>query len=228
MIMQAHYKLHLEAEASSVKGGQLSDMEREDYQKRINDLLDAVSTLLDANRAMGEKLDKTTAAYDDLKAKYEKLVGELAMRKRDKYGKCNEKPKASTSSGGGTDKTKDEDEEDYIEKILTTTTHKFLLCFTNTGRVFKIKGYQIPETASRSARGTARVNILKLQEGERIRNIIPLDNFDDEGIYLTVATKSGIVKRTPVKSYANINKNGLIAVNIRDNDKVVDVAVTTE
>ena len=116
MIMQAHYKLHLEAEASSVKGGQLSDMEREDYQKRINDLLDAVSTLLDANRAMGEKLDKTTAAYDDLKAKYEKLVGELAMRKRDKYGKCNEKPKASTSSDGGTDKTKDEDEQDYIEK----------------------------------------------------------------------------------------------------------------
>ena len=116
MIMQAHYKMQLEAEASSVKGGQLSDMEREDYQKRINDLLDAVSTLLDANRAMGEKLDKTTAAYDDLKAKYEKLVGELAMRKRDKYGKCNEKPKASTSSDGGTDKTKDEDEEDYIEK----------------------------------------------------------------------------------------------------------------
>ena len=114
--MQAHYKMQLEAEASSVKGGQLSDMEREDYQKRINDLLDAVSTLLDANRAMGEKLDKTTAAYDDLKAKYEKLVGELAMRKRDKYGKCNEKPKASTSSDGGTDKTKDEDEEDYIEK----------------------------------------------------------------------------------------------------------------
>ena len=119
-------------------------------------------------------------------------------------------------------------EEDYVEKILTTTTHKFLLCFTNTGRVFKIKGYQIPETASRSARGTALVNILKLLEGERIRNIIPLDNFDEEGIYLTVATKSGIVKRTPVKSYANINKNGLIAVNIRDNDKVVDVAVTRD
>ncbi len=119
-------------------------------------------------------------------------------------------------------------EEDYIEKILTTTTHKFLLCFTNTGRVFKIKGYQIPETTSRSARGTALVNILKLQEGERIRNIIPLESFDDEGIYLTVATKSGIVKRTPVKSYANINKNGLIAVNIRDNDKVVDVAVTRD
>ena len=80
MIMQARYAMQLEAEASSVKGGQLSDMEREDYQKRINDLIGAVSTLLDANQAMGEKLDKATAAYDDLKAKYEKLAGELAMR----------------------------------------------------------------------------------------------------------------------------------------------------
>ncbi len=71
--MQAHYKLQLEAEASSIKGGQLSDMEREDYQKRINDLLDAVSTLLDSNRAMGEKLDKTTAAYDDLKAAIKRM-----------------------------------------------------------------------------------------------------------------------------------------------------------
>ena len=74
--------MQLEVEASSVKGGEMSDMEREDYQKRINDLLDAVSTLLDANKAIGEKLDKATAAYDDLKAKYENLVGELAMLKR--------------------------------------------------------------------------------------------------------------------------------------------------
>ena len=80
--MQAHYKMHQEAEASSVTGGQLYDMECEDYQKRVNDLIDAVSTLIDANKAMGEKLDKATAAYDDLKAKYEKLVSELAMRKR--------------------------------------------------------------------------------------------------------------------------------------------------
>ncbi|MBR6881280.1 MAG: DNA gyrase subunit A [Clostridiales bacterium] len=117
-------------------------------------------------------------------------------------------------------------EEDYVEKIITTTTHKFLLCFTNTGRVFKLKGYQIPETTSRSSRGTAIVNLLKLGENEKIRNIIPIDNFEDEELYLTVATSRGIVKRTPVRSYANINKNGLIAVNIRDNDSVVEVAVT--
>ena len=116
MIMQAHYKMQLEAEASSVKGDQLSDMEREQYQNQIKDLLQAVETLLKSNKAMGERvtqLEKVAEAYDDLKAKYEKLEGELAMRKRDKYGKGGEKPKGNTSpSNKG--KTKDEDEEDYI------------------------------------------------------------------------------------------------------------------
>ena len=82
--------MQLEAVASSVKGGKLSDMEREDYQKRINDLLDAVSTLLDVNKAIGEKLDKATAAYEDLKAENAKLKGELAMRKRGLHGTKSE------------------------------------------------------------------------------------------------------------------------------------------
>ena len=117
-------------------------------------------------------------------------------------------------------------EEDYVEKILTTTTHKFLLCFTDTGRVFKIKGYKIPETLSRSARGTAIVNLLKLGENEKITNIIPIDNFEDEDLYLTMATKLGVVKRTAVSKYVNINKNGLIATNIREDDSVVAVSLT--
>ena len=116
MIMQARYAMQLEAEASSVKGRELSDMEREQYQNQIKDLLQAVETLLKSNKAMGERvtqLEKVAEAYDDLKAKYEKLEGELAMRKRDKYGKGGEKPKGNTSpSNKG--KTKDEDEEDYI------------------------------------------------------------------------------------------------------------------
>ena len=84
----------LEVEASSVKGGKLSDMEREQYQNQIKDLLQAVETLLKSNKAMGEKekLDKATAAYEDLKAENAKLKGELAMRKRAQYGKGNEKP----------------------------------------------------------------------------------------------------------------------------------------
>ena len=119
MIMQAKYEMQLERAPSSEKGCQSSDMEREGLLKRIDDLLNAVSTLLDANnalgeknKALGEKLEKTVAAYDDLKAKYDKLAGELAMRKRSQNGKGSEKPKSDSSSG---EKTKDDDEKDYIE-----------------------------------------------------------------------------------------------------------------
>ena len=113
MIMQAHYKMQLEAEASSVKGDQLSDMEREQYQNQIKDLLQAVETLLKSNNAMGEELRKTSAAYEDLKAKYEKLEGELAMRKRGQHGKRSEKPNDDSSSDK--ENTKDDDEDKYIE-----------------------------------------------------------------------------------------------------------------
>ena len=116
MVMQTRYEMQLEAEASSVHGDQMSDMEREVYQKRINDLLDGLESLLNANVKMGErieKLEEKVKDYDNLKDKYEKLKGELAMRKRDKYGKGGEKPKDDTSSSNN-DKTKDEDEEDYI------------------------------------------------------------------------------------------------------------------
>ncbi len=94
--MQTHYKKQLETEALTIKGDQF--MEREQYQNQIKDLLQAVETLLKSNKAMGEKLDKATAAYDDLKAKYEKLKGELAMRKRGQYRKGSEKPKENAIS----------------------------------------------------------------------------------------------------------------------------------
>lgn len=114
--MQARYAMQLEAEASSVKGRELSDMERERYQNQIKELLQAVETLLKSNTAMGERvaqLEKIVEDYEDLKAENAKLKGELAMRKRDKYGKGGEKSKGNTSpSNKG--KTKDEDEEDYI------------------------------------------------------------------------------------------------------------------
>jgi len=117
-------------------------------------------------------------------------------------------------------------EEDYVEKILTTTTHKFLLCFTNTGRVFKIKGYKIPETTTRSAKGTALVNILNLGQDEKIRNIIPADDLTDDELNLTFVTRKGLIKRTQLSDYKNINKNGLIAVKLREDDSVVDIAMT--
>ena len=111
MVMQTRYEMQLEREASSVRGGDLSDMDRENYQKRIDDLLNAVSSLLDANNAMGEKiqkLEKIAEDYEDLKAENAKLKGELAMRKRAQHGKGSEKPKETTSSSD--EKTKDDDE----------------------------------------------------------------------------------------------------------------------
>ena len=116
MVMQARYAMQLEQEAASVRGGELSDMEREEYQNRIKDLLNAVETLLKSNKALGERvsqLEKMAEAYEDLKAQNAKLEGELAMRKRAQHGKGSEKPKDDSSSSD--DKTKDDDENDYIE-----------------------------------------------------------------------------------------------------------------
>ena len=118
MIMQARYAMQLEAEASSVKGGQLSDMEREQYQTQIKDLLQAVETLLKSNNALGERvaqLEKVAEAHEDLKARYAKLEGELAMRKRGQLGKKSEKTKDTSESDASSDGSKDEDEDKYIE-----------------------------------------------------------------------------------------------------------------
>ena len=118
MIMQARYAMQLEAEASSVKSGQLSDMEREQYQNQIKDLLQAVETLLKSNNALGERvaqLEKTVEDYEDLKAENAKLKGELAMRKRGQHGKKSEKPKDTSESDTSSDGSKDADEDKYIE-----------------------------------------------------------------------------------------------------------------
>ncbi|HPE38141.1 MAG TPA: DNA gyrase subunit A [Bacillota bacterium] len=115
-------------------------------------------------------------------------------------------------------------EEDYVEKIITTSTHSVLLCFTNRGRVFRLKGYQVPE-AGRQAKGTAVVNLLQLDPDEKIQNVIPITSFEQEG-YLTMATREGIVKKTELADYSRINKSGLIAINIRQDDELIGVNYT--
>ena len=92
-------------------------------------------------------------------------------------------------------------EEDYVEELFMTNTHFYIMFFTNTGRVYRIKGYEIPE-ASRTSRGTAIINILQLQPGEKVTAMIPIKEYVD-GDYLMMATKSGLVKRTPIKEYEN-------------------------
>ena len=115
-------------------------------------------------------------------------------------------------------------EDDYIEDILMTTTHNLILLFTNKGRVYKLKAYEIPE-ASRTARGTAIVNLLQLQPGEKISAIVPVDGIKDNE-YLFMATKNGIVKKTHCKEYANIRKTGIQAITLRDNDELIEVKAT--
>ena len=115
-------------------------------------------------------------------------------------------------------------DDDYIEDILMTTTHNIVLFFTNKGRVYKLKAYEIPE-AGRTARGTAIVNLLTLQAGEKISAIVPVDEIKDNE-YLFMATKQGIVKKTYCKEYANIRKTGIQAITLRDNDELIEVKAT--
>lgn len=115
-------------------------------------------------------------------------------------------------------------EDDYIEELLMTTTHHYLMFFTNTGRVYRLKAYEIPE-ASRTARGTAIINLLQLAPGEKITAVIPLRKYE-EGHYLMMATKKGLVKKTPIKDYENVRKTGLTAIVLRDDDELIEVKST--
>ena len=115
-------------------------------------------------------------------------------------------------------------DEDYIENLIVTTTHNYLMFFTNTGRVYRLKGYEIPE-AGRTARGVAIVNLLQLQAGEKITAVIPLKSYED-GKYLFMATRNGMVKKTDILEYQNVRKTGLTAIVLRDNDELIEVKAT--
>lgn len=117
-------------------------------------------------------------------------------------------------------------EEDYIEDLLMTTTHHYLMFFTNFGRVYRIKAYEIPE-ASRTSRGTAIVNILQLNPGEKISAMIPVKDYE-ESKNLFMVTKTGIVKKTSIMEYSNVRKNGLAAINLKENDELIEVKTTDE
>ena len=117
-------------------------------------------------------------------------------------------------------------EEDYIEDLLMTTTHHYLMFFTNYGRVYRLKAYEIPE-ASRTARGIAIVNILQLNPGEKISAMIPIKDYE-ENKNLFMVTKKGIVKKTSVMEFSNVRKNGLAAINLRDDDELIEVKTTSK
>ena len=117
-------------------------------------------------------------------------------------------------------------DDDYIEELMMTTTHHYVMFFTNTGRVYRLKAYEIPE-AGRTARGTAIINLLQLMPGERITAFIPISKFE-EGHYLMMATRKGLVKKTPIQDYANVRKIGLAAISLRDDDELIEVKATDD
>ena len=117
-------------------------------------------------------------------------------------------------------------DQDYIEELFMTTTHHYIMFFTDKGRVYRLKTYEIPESG-RTARGSAIVNLLQLQPGEKITAVIPVEKYE-EGKYVMMATRSGIVKKSAVMDFANIRKNGLAAITLRDDDELIEVKITDD
>ena len=115
-------------------------------------------------------------------------------------------------------------DDDYIVELLMTSTHHYLMFFTNTGKVYRLKAYEIPE-ASRTARGTAIINLMQLMPEEKITAMIPISEYQ-EGNYLFMATKNGIVKKTQIREYANIRKTGLSAIHLKEDDELIEVKKT--
>lgn len=115
-------------------------------------------------------------------------------------------------------------EEDFVKNLFVTTTHHFIMFFTNKGRVYRLKAYEIPESG-RQAKGTAIVNLLQLDGDEKVTTVIPIQEYK-EGQYLVMATRNGLVKKTDLMEYNNIRKGGLAAVSLRDNDELIDVKLT--
>lgn len=118
----------------------------------------------------------------------------------------------------------DTKDNDFVEHLFVTNTHHYLMFFTDRGKAYRLKAYEIPELG-RTARGTPIINLIQIEQGETVNAVIPVENFDEDK-YLFFATRQGIVKKTPLVDYVNIRKGGLIAVNLREDDTLIDVRLT--
>ena len=171
---------------------------------------------------------RTKIGYDEFDMSAEDLIPDedvvVAMTNLGYIKRMSSDNFKSQNRGGKGIKGMQTIEEDYIEELLMTTTHHYMMFFTNTGRVYRLKAYEIPE-AGRTARGTAIVNLIQLQPGEKITATVPMREFDEDK-FLFMATKNGMVKRTPMKEYENVRKNGLQAIVLREDDELVEVKAT--
>ena len=171
---------------------------------------------------------RTKIGYDEYDISMEDLIPRenvvITMTKLGYIKRMSEDTFKSQHRGGKGIKGMQTIDNDYVEELFMTNTHHYIMFFTNTGRVYRMKGYEIPE-AGRTARGTAIINLLQLLPDEKITAVIPIDEYRD-GEYLFMATKRGLVKKTPIKEYANVRKTGLAAITLRDDDELIEVKYT--
>ena len=171
---------------------------------------------------------RTAIGYDEYDMSAEDLIPDddvvVAMTNFGYIKRMSSDNFKSQNRGGKGIKGMQTIDEDYIEDLLMTTNHHYVMFFTNTGRVYRLKAYEIPE-AGRTARGTAIVNLLQLIPGEKITSIIAMKEFEDDK-YLFMATRNGMVKKTSLKEYENVRKNGLQAIVLRENDELIEVKRT--
>ena len=225
----------------------LTGLEREkieseyaELQKKIaeyNRILSDHNVLLDViKKEITEIRDKygderrTSIGYDEYDISIEDLVTKqntiITMTKLGYIKRMSVDNFKSQHRGGKGIKGMQTIDDDYIEHMVMTTTHHEIMFFTNTGRSYRLKAYEIPESG-RTARGTAIINLIQLMPGERITAMITMSEFDDE-TYLFTATKKGLVKKTLISEYKNIRKSGLQAINLRDDDELIEVKVTND
>ena len=171
---------------------------------------------------------RTAIGYDEYDMSAEDLIPDddvvVAMTNFGYIKRMSSDNFKSQNRGGKGIKGMQTIDEDYIEDLLMTTNHHYVMFFTNTGRVYRLKAYEIPE-AGRTARGTAIVNLLQLMPEEKITAIIPMREFNDDK-YLFMATRNGMVKKTPMVEYEHVRKNGLQAIVLRDGDELIEVKAT--
>ena len=171
---------------------------------------------------------RTSIGFDEFDISMEDLIPQeevvITMTKMGYIKRMSVDTFKSQNRGGKGIKGMQTLEDDYIEELFMTNTHHYVMFFTNTGRVYRMKAYEIPE-ASRTARGTAIINLLQLMPEEKITAVIPLEEYV-EGEYLFMATKKGLVKKTPITDYANVRKTGLAAITLREDDELIEVKTT--
>ena len=223
----------------------LTGLEREKLENEYKELMELItelkSILADEKKlltvirteilAIADKYGderKTQIGYDEFDISMEDMIPEtntvITMTKVGYIKRMGTDNFKSQHRGGKGIKGMETIQDDYIVEMLMTTSHHYLMFFTNMGRVYRIKAYEIPE-ASRTSRGTAIINLIPLQPDEKITAMIPIKEYEDNK-YLFMATKNGIVKKTPIRDYENIRKTGLAAINLRDDDKLIEVKIT--